>query len=81
MHEFGLARSLLEQLLDLAARHGAARICSVRVEMGEQAGIVEDSFRFGFEVISREYPATREARLHIDRLPGRDLILRDVEME
>ena len=81
MHEFGLAQALVEQLVTLAREHGGGRIRSVRVEIGDQAGIVVDSFCFGFTVISRELPLTSNARLQVDRVAGRDLILRNVEME
>lgn len=65
MHEFSLAQGLVNQLLTLADRHKARKICTVRVEIGSLAGIVADSFAFGFEVLTRENPVTDGAALEI----------------
>ncbi|MHB8810656.1 MAG: hydrogenase maturation nickel metallochaperone HypA/HybF [Desulfobulbaceae bacterium] len=65
MHEFSLAQGLVNQLLSLADRHHARKICTVRVEIGSMAGIVADSFSFGFEVLSRENSLLHHAVLEI----------------
>jgi hydrogenase nickel incorporation protein HypA/HybF len=65
MHEFSLAQGLVNQLLALAGQHNARKICTVRVEIGSMAGIVADSFAFGFEVLSRENPLLHDATLTI----------------
>ena len=59
MHEFSLAQGLINQLQALAEQHGARKICTVRVTIGSLAGIVADSFAFGFEVLSRETKVCR----------------------
>ncbi len=71
----------MQQLDDLARQHEARKICTVRVEIGTKAGIVVDSFSFGFEVLAKEKPLTREAVLEISEADGNDLILTQVEME
>jgi len=65
VHEFSLAQGLCRQLLQLAGQHGAKKIITVRVEIGRLSGIVVDSFAFGFEVLARENPVTRDAVLEI----------------
>ena len=65
MHEFSLAQGLVNQLLTLADHHKARKICTVRVEIGSLAGIVADSFAFGFEVLSRENGLLQHAVLEI----------------
>lgn len=65
MHEFSLAQGLVNQLLTLADHHQARKICTVRVEIGSLAGIVADSFAFGFEVLSREKSLLEHAVLEI----------------
>lgn len=65
MHEFSLAQGLVNQLLGLADRHHAQKICTVRVEIGSLAGIVADSFAFGFEVLSQENSLLEQAVLEI----------------
>ncbi len=81
MHEFSLAQALLTQLQELARTHGAGRVLRVRLAVGREAGIVLDSFCFGFEAIAAEYPLTRESVLQIEQVPGTDLVLKQVEME
>ena len=65
MHEFSLAQGLIGQLLALAGKNNARKIITVRVEIGTLAGIVPDSFVFGFEVLSGENQVTRGAVLEI----------------
>ncbi len=81
MHEFSLAQGLMQQLIGLADQHGAHKICTVRVEIGNRSGIVVDSFSFGFEVMAKENRLTREAVLELSESDGNDLILTQVEME
>lgn len=65
MHEFSLAQGLARQLHTLAAQHHARRVCTVRVAIGSLAGIVADSFAFGFEVLCREDQLLAGAALEI----------------
>ncbi|NOX24550.1 MAG: hydrogenase maturation nickel metallochaperone HypA [Deltaproteobacteria bacterium] len=65
MHELSLAQSLLRQLHDLAAQNGAKRVSKVTVEIGPLAGIVRDSFEFGFTTLAAESPVTHGAALVI----------------
>jgi len=81
MHELSLAQGLLDQLVSLAQEHDAETILTVRVEIGDRAGIVIDSFTFGFDAVKTAFQPTRKARLEIKTVPGEDLILAQVEME
>jgi hydrogenase nickel incorporation protein HypA/HybF len=81
VHEFSLAQGLMQQLNELARQHEAQKICTVRVDIGTRAGIVVDSFSFGFEVLAKENPLTREAVLEINESVGDDLILTQVQIE
>lgn len=65
MHELSLAQGLLSQLHELAAQNKANRIITVKVEIGPLAGIVVDSFQFGFSALAAESPLTRAATLEI----------------
>jgi len=81
MHELSLAQGLLDQLAALARQHRASRIVRVEVAIGRQAGIVVDSFVFGFNAIRTTLEATREATLVVTATDGCDLVLNRVEME
>ncbi|MCL1979978.1 MAG: hydrogenase maturation nickel metallochaperone HypA [Proteobacteria bacterium] len=65
MHELSLAHSLIEQILALAAEHGARKINRVVVTLGPFSGVVRDSFEFGFSVLKREREPVRDASLEL----------------
>lgn len=71
MHEISLVQGLLQQLEDVAAENQARKILSITMEIGPLSGVVVDSFRFGFEILSAESPLVRGARLIIDSPPAR----------
>jgi len=54
MHEVSICESIIDILSDQAAREGATRVTSVRLRIGEMSGVVEDSLRFAFEVVSKD---------------------------
>ncbi len=81
MHELSLAQGLLTQLGELATTHGATKIITVKVSVGNDSGIVVDSFSFGFNAIKAEDELTAHAILEISLTAGADLILTQVAME
>ena len=81
MHELSLAQGLLDQLGELTELHGSTTVLVVRVAIGKQAGIVADSFCFGFDALKKEYPFSEKATLEIQNTDGTELILSQVEME
>jgi len=81
MHELSLAQGLMTQLTDLAGVHKATHIMTVRVNIGTVAGIVVDSFVFGFNAIKTEQICTKDAALEITEVDGADLVLAQVIME
>ena len=66
MHELSLAQSLLEQLNGLAAEHQATRITRVLVTIGPFAGIVKESFEFGFNALKLSQALTKETVLELE---------------
>lgn len=81
MHEFSLAQGLHGQLLDLAREHGVGKILKAEVRIGNDAGIVEESFVFGFNVVAGQDPKTTGMELVITHDEGGDLILMQVELQ
>jgi hypothetical protein len=61
-----LAQGLLDRVTALAAEHGAQRVLRVRVRIGPRAGIVTDSFRFGFDALKGASPVTGAAVLELE---------------
>ena len=61
---------MMAQLSSLAQENQATRVTRVTVEIGVLAGVVVDSFRFGFEVLSAEDPLVRGAELEVLSIPA-----------
>jgi hydrogenase nickel incorporation protein HypA/HybF len=66
MHEISLVEGLVQQLKELAVENQATKVISVTMEIGALCGVVVDSFRFGFEIISSEEELLRGAKLIIE---------------
>ncbi|NIA19625.1 MAG: hydrogenase maturation nickel metallochaperone HypA [Xanthomonadaceae bacterium] len=66
MHELSLAQGLMNQLVQLAAENNASRVVRAQVRIGPLAGVVVDSFRFGFDAIKSMFSVTCEAVLELD---------------
>ncbi len=81
MHEFSLAQGLHSQLLDQVREHDMVRVKMAIVLIGENAGIVVDSFVFGVNVLLEQYPETKGMELVIEHDGGQDLILQSLELE
>ncbi len=68
MHEVSICESILDIVREQAAAHNASRVRSVRLTIGEMAGVVEDSMRFAFEVVTKGTLA-EGSELIIDSVP------------
>ncbi len=66
MHEISLVQGLFQQLEELAQQNDATRVLKVSMKIGPLSGVVEDSFRFGFEILSAENDLVRGAELVIE---------------
>ncbi|MGB3210285.1 MAG: hydrogenase/urease maturation nickel metallochaperone HypA [Desulforhopalus sp.] len=81
MHEFSLAQGLHNQLMDLVDEHRQAKVLKAEIMIGDNAGIVVDSFLFGFDVLARESGVTRGMELVTRTNSGKDLVLLRVELQ
>jgi len=80
VHEFSLAQGLHNQLLDLARENSVDRILKAEVAIGDNAGIVVESFVFGFNVLVEQHDVTNGMELIIENDSGNDLMLMRVEL-
>jgi hydrogenase nickel incorporation protein HypA/HybF len=69
MHEMALCESVLQIVEATARRHGAARVKTVRLEIGELSHVEPEAMRFSFQVVTRQSIAA-DATLEIDHVPG-----------
>lgn len=81
MHEFSLAQGLHDQLLGLVRQHDAKEVIQAEVGVGDNAGIVVDSFVFGFNVLAEQHEATDSMELIIVNTAGTDLVLQNVKIK
>lgn len=65
MHEISLVQGLFDQLAELAEQNKMSKVVTVTMEIGPLSGVVEDSFRFGFDILSKENELLRGAKLII----------------
>jgi len=69
MHEMALAESMIAIVEDAARRNGAARVASVRLELGALSHVERDALVFCFDAVTRGGPA-EGARLDVAVTPG-----------
>jgi Zn finger protein HypA/HybF involved in hydrogenase expression len=81
MHEFSLAQGLHTQLMDLVCEYEMKSVRMVEVCIGANAGIVEESFLFGFNVLAGQFEETKGINLVVIHDDGTDLILQRLELE
>lgn len=70
MHEMALSQSVVDIVVRHAEAHGAARVRSVRLELGALSCAEPEALRFCFEAVTRGSLA-EGAALEISIVPGR----------
>lgn len=70
MHELSITRSLLDQALAEAEKHGARRISRIRLLLGESGSVVPDCVQFYFDQMKKG-TAAEEAELEFKTVPLR----------
>ncbi|MGL1930229.1 MAG: hydrogenase/urease maturation nickel metallochaperone HypA [Desulfotalea sp.] len=80
MHEFSLAQGLHDQVMDLVRENKVEKVIEIEICVGDNAGIVVESFLFGFNVIAGQNTATKDAELVVNTDDGKDLMLMKLEL-
>lgn len=57
MHELSVTMSLLDLVLEEAAKAGASKIVGVNIVLGEMTGIIDHYVQANFELLSQNTPA------------------------
>lgn len=68
VHELSIAQSMLDIVLQEAARHGATKVERVVVNVGAFSGVVPHSLRFSFDLVKKD-TAADGAELVINQAP------------
>ncbi len=80
MHEWHLTQELLDVVCSRATDNGISKVTRVRVDLGQDSHMTEESLRFCFEVLSKETLAAG-AELNLTPSEGRALTLLSLEGE
>ncbi|HMV32013.1 MAG: hydrogenase maturation nickel metallochaperone HypA [Gemmatimonadetes bacterium] len=80
MHELSLALEVCRIAEASAAPHPARAVRAVAVEVGEDAGIELENFRFCLEALLSDVPFAG-ARAELTTLPGTDLRVTHLEVD
>ncbi|HEX6052577.1 MAG TPA: hydrogenase maturation nickel metallochaperone HypA [Gemmatimonadaceae bacterium] len=54
MHEYSIASAMMQRIEQEAEAHQATRVKSVRVRIGELAGLEVELFRTAYDIVSRD---------------------------
>jgi len=76
MHELSVAQAVVDEIV---AKLGSQVVTTVRLAVGEQSGVVVDSVRFCFDLVTQD-TSLAGAELVVDTPPGRDLRIVSVEV-
>jgi hydrogenase nickel incorporation protein HypA/HybF len=68
MHELSITQSMLELALSEAKKANASRIDKISLIIGEMSGVVDESVKFYFRLLSKDTIA-RGAELNFTRVP------------
>lgn len=71
MHELSIAQSIAQAVDTRAVEHNATRVKTVRLRIGDAAGVVTDSLAFCFEMLANEDPLLAGVQLVVDAVPHR----------
>jgi len=80
MHEWHITEELLDKVCAQAKENRINKITKIRVDLGQDGHITEESLRFCFQVLSEETIA-KEAVLEIKPSAGNALMLISLEGE
>lgn len=69
MHEISIMQSLFSRLESLSRQHGASRVVSAAVEVGEFSNVVPELLKQAFNAFREVEPLLAEARLEIRWVP------------
>jgi hydrogenase nickel incorporation protein HypA/HybF len=69
MHELALARTIVDQILEVVEREQLGHVSHVVLELGTAAGIEADALALGFEIAARSTPV-EGAALEIQPVTG-----------
>ena len=68
MHELAITQSLLDLVLEEAAKAGASKVLKINVVLGEMSGVVDQFVEFNFDLLSKD-TAAEAATISFQNIP------------
>lgn len=82
MHEFGIAKSILEITEEEARKSGNRRVLRVSLRVGELGAVMPECLQFHFDCLKAGHPVLAAACLEVNRVNGSDeIIVESLELE
>lgn len=75
MHELGIMTSVMDSVNEVARAHGAERLLSVTLRIGEMTEAIEDALQFAFEVLTEGDPFSEGSTLVVHMVTPRSICL------
>ena len=69
MHEFSIAKELVNSLLLETEKNAIIKIIKVELEIGEISFLQPDQLKYSFDVIKKEHPVMQEAEMVVLKRP------------
>lgn len=78
MHELGVLVQAVKTVDNIAKQQNIDRIKHMTLEVGEESGFLLIFLEKLFPVAIDHYPVMKDAQLHIENVPGKGLIIKDI---
>ncbi len=80
MHEFGLAKTILNSVIKKAEEYNARRVSRIELRIGSLRMVTPISLQEAFNMVSSGTIAS-QARLDIKETPGEEVTIMNIEIE
>ena len=78
MHEWGMIKSVIDEIIKEADENGIKKIDKVSLSLGEDDHLTPDSFELCFDILSKETPLAG-IRLEIKKGDGAGVLINSIE--
>ena len=78
MHEWGIIKSVIDEIIKQSSENGIKKIDKVSLSLGEDDHLTPESFEFCFDILSKETPLAG-IRLEIKKGDGAGVLINSIE--
>ncbi len=78
MHELGVLCQIIKKVNDIALKNGIEKVKYITLEVGESSSFVPIFLEKLFPIAIEKFPVLQKAVLKILRVPGKNLVIKDI---